>query len=346
MVFDDWQVKIRVIQHISDIDADEWDSLSRNLPFQSHRWYQFGEQVMNNCQPFYLLAYQNDLLIGRAALWKIHNEPLPQMPLPVKKALTAATKKWPLMICRSPLSFTSGIVLADDVDREKVLSALSGHAMELSTAEKASFLVFDYLNTETTQGLPKHLANITGLPPGTIMKNFRGSLDEYLSAGNKKDRQHYKRTLREAEKFGIKIQRHSTVEQIEDALGLIRNVESNHGALPNPWTRQMLENIEMVNGLFITATIGERLVGCGLLLEDNYSQMTSLLGLANNVPYTYLMLVYESLKVAFEHKVRSLRWGSGAYEIKQRLGFSMEDNNSLAFSATSPFIQNLIRRFI
>jgi hypothetical protein len=58
------------------------------------------------------------------------------------------------------------------------------------------------------------------------------------------------------------------------------------------------------------------------------------------------MLVYESLKIAFEHEVRSLRWGSGAYDIKQRLGFSMEDNGSFAFSTTNPTLQNLIRRFI
>jgi hypothetical protein len=108
----------------------------------------------------------------------------------------------------------------------------------------------------------------------------------------------------------------------------------------------MLEKMEMVNGMFMTATIGKRLVGCGLLLEDSSSQMTCLLGLADNVPYTYLMLVYESLKIALEHKVRFLRWGSGAYDIKKRLGFSMEDNGALAFSISNPILQNFIRRFI
>ena len=41
-----------------------------------------------------------------------------------------------------------------------------------------------------------------------------------------------------------------------------------------------------------------------------------------------------------------LRWGSGAYEIKKRLGFSMEDNGALAFFVSNPIVQNFIRRFI
>lgn len=346
MDFDNLPFKIQVFRRIIDIDPVDWDNLNKNRPFQSHRWHQYGERVMNDCKPIYLLAYQNDALIGRAALWNIHNEPLPKMPLAAKKILLAAIKKWPLLICRSPLAFTSGIVLADNIDRKKVLAALSASALEIAKEQKTSFLVFDYLNTTDSHDLPENLAATTNPSAGTIMENRWESLEDYLSDGNKKDRQHYKRVQREAEKIGIQIERHSRVEQIDDALRLIRDVELDHGALPNPWARQMLENMEMVNGTFITASIGERLVGCGLLLEDNASQLTSLLGLAKDVPYTYFGLVYESLKIAFEHKVRFLRWGSGAYDIKQRLGFSLEDNGSLAFSAAYPPLQNLIRRLI
>ena len=84
--------------------------------------------------------------------------------------------------------------------------------------------------------------------------------------------------------------------------------------------------MDLVNGAFLTATIKGRLVGCGLLPEDNNSQMTSVLGRAEGIPYVYFMLVYESLKIAFDHNVHLLRWGSGADEVKQRLGFSSEDN--------------------
>ena len=178
------------------------------------------------------------------------------------------------------------------------------------------------------------------------MENRWSSLAEYLSDGNKKDRQHYKRTVREAENLNIRIERHSHVANIEEALRLIRNVERDHGALPNPWARRTLEQMKMVNGTYLTATISGTLVGCGLLLEDNASQTTSMLGLADDVPYAYFMLAYESLSAAFEHNVRFLRWGSGAYEVKERLGFSREDNGVLVFSATNLVLQSLFRRLL
>jgi predicted N-acyltransferase len=286
------------------------------------------------------------MLIARASLWVIRSEPLPKMPALVRKSLSLAIKRWPLLICRSPLAFTSGILLADNQNRKEVLSALSTSALGVAREQRASFLVLDYLKTADMRDLSGNLSCTTNSSPGMIMENRWEHLEEYLASGNKKDRQHYKRTQREAEKIGIRIERHSRVEQIEDALHLIRNVETTHGALPNPWARQMLENMEMTNGVFVTATIDKRLVGCGLLLEDNASQMTTLLGLAENAPYTYFMLVYESLKIAFEHRVRFLRWGSGAYDEKQRLGFSLEDNSALAFAAANPILQNLIRRLI
>jgi hypothetical protein len=101
--------------------------------------------------------------------------------------------------------------------------------------------------------------------------------------------------------------------------------------------------MRMVNSCYLTATIDEELVGCGLIFEDNETQMTSVLGLARDVPYAYFMLVYESLKLAFEHKVRVLRWGSGAYDVKQRLGFSLEDNGSLVFTAVNPYLQKALQ---
>ena len=114
----------------------------------------------------------------------------------------------------------------------------------------------------------------------------------------------------------------------------------------NPWARAMLENMEMASGVFLTATIGEKLVGCGLLLEDNAAQMTSILGLADDVPYVYFMLVYESLKIAFEHNVRWLRWGSGAYDVKERLGFSRENNGWVVVGAANPLFNRLLRSLI
>ncbi|HEX9839909.1 MAG TPA: GNAT family N-acetyltransferase [Anaerolineales bacterium] len=334
---------VRTAFSVHEIDAGAWNQLSDRKPFQSHRWYVFGEQVMSDCRPIYLLAYADDTLIARASLWLVRNEPVPKMLGPLRRVAVAMLKRWPLLICRSPLAYTTGLVLADETRRPEILSEFAKASLIVASQQRASFVIFDYLSQANTRDWPRHFLVMSTPDPGTSMENRWASMDEYMASGRKKDRQHYKRVLREAEKLGIKIDRQVLAENIDEALPLIRNVERSHGALPNPWARHMLEHMEMVNGSFLTASTDKKLVGCGLVLEDNDSQMTSMLGLAENIPYVYFTLLYETLKLAFEHKVRLLRWGSGAYDVKQRLGFSFEDNGSLAFTAVNPYLQKILQ---
>jgi predicted N-acyltransferase len=337
------KIDIKTASSIHEIDAGLWDELSIDKPFQSHGWYGYGEQVMADCPPVYLLAFSNGALIARACLWLVGNEPVPKTLGPVRNIAVTMLKRWPLLICRSPLSYTTGLVFANNMSQPEVLSAFSEAALYESNVRRASFVIFDYQSKAIANEWNHYFSVISTPNPGTHMENHWGTMDEYLMSAGKKNRQHYKRVLREAERMGIKIERHLNVENPDVALQLIRNVERRHGALPNPWAGRMLENIPMVNGSFLTAKIDNQLVGCGLALEDNSAQMTSSLGLAENVPYVYFMLLYESLNMAFEHNVRLLRWGSGAYDVKLRLGFTLEDNDFLAFAATSPYLQKVVR---
>ncbi|MGZ9220794.1 MAG: GNAT family N-acetyltransferase [Anaerolineales bacterium] len=335
-------LSVKTASSIHEIDAGLWNQLSAGKPFQSHQWYVFGEQVMSDCLPIYLLAYDNTSLVARASLWLMRNEPVPKTLGRMRKAAAQIFKHWPLLICRSPLSYTSGLAMADDQMQKDILSEFAKATLRIARKQQASFIIFDHLSKANIQDWPHYFSAMADLDPGTSMENCWVSMDDYMGAGHKKDRQHYNRVLREAEKLGIKIDRHLFAENIDDALPLIRNVEQDHGALPNPWARKMLEHMQMVKSSFLTARIEGQLVGCGLVFEDNDSQMTSILGLARDLPYVYFMLVYESLKMAFEHKVRLLRWGSGAYDVKQRLGFSFEDNGSLVFTAVNPYLQRTL----
>jgi predicted N-acyltransferase len=336
-------LRVKTASSIHEIDAELWNQLSDGKPFQSYQWYVFGEQVMSDCQPIYLLAYEGEVLIARASLWLVRNEPVPKMLGQMRKPATTIFKRWPLLICRSPLSYTTGLMFADESRRQDILSEFTKTALCLARKQRASFIIFDYLSRASIYHWPECFSTMAGLDPGTKMESCWMSIDEYLASGNKKDRQHYKRVLREAEKLGIAMNRHRIAPNIDEALLLIRNVEEDHGALPNPWARPMLEHMQMVNSSFLTARIDKQLVGCGLIFEDNHAQMTSMLGLAKDIPYVYFMLVYESLKMAFERKVRLLRWGSGAYDVKQRLGFSFEDNGSLVFTAVHPFVRKALQ---
>jgi predicted N-acyltransferase len=324
---------------VTEIDSANWDVLSAGRPFASHQWYRYGEAVLADCEPTTLLVFQQQQPIARATFWRTANEPLPIQSTMLRRGLQALVARWPLLICRSPLSSLTGLVLPEPPLREAVQAAMSARASELLRQKKCSFLIFDYLSQEHCAGWPEAFVSASIADPGTAMALTWPSFEAYLEAGNKKDRQHYKRTLREAEKLGIQISRQTTVSDVDEALALIRGVEQRFGSTENPWARAMLERLEMVGGTFLEARIEGRLVGCGLVLQDNGAQMNATLGLAKDVAYVYFMLVYESLKLAFDDHMRLLRLGSGAYEVKEQLGFSREENNWLLLSAANPLVQ-------
>jgi predicted N-acyltransferase len=236
---------------------------------------------------------------------------------------------------------TSGIILGENSPREAVLAILANAAIDEAKRRKASIVLFDFLTEREMAGWPTPSARLKMPSAGTILQNRWQSLEEFLADGNKKDRQHYKRSLREAEKLGIRLSQHNVVHEVDAALALIQKVEDRYSSTHNPWMRAMLENIHMVNGTWLEAHINNRFVGCGLILEDQDVQLTTGLGLAENTTYVYFRLIYASLEAAFTKKVRLLRWGTGAYEVKQRLGFELEQNNNSVLFGT-----NSLTRFL
>ena len=334
---------VKTFYRISDIDALAWDQLSGQSPFQSYSWFTFGERVMADCPPVYLLIYYNNSLVARAAFWLVRNEPLPKMPTPVKLLVTALLKRWPLLICRSPMANTSGLIIKDGLKSKTILDKISKAAISEAGKINASIVIFDFLDENNTLGWPSNFVPLKMPSPGTILKNRWQSLDDFLADGNKKDRQHYKRSLREAEKLGIRLTQHKSISDIDGALSLIRKVEYRYSSSPNPWLANMLKNIEMVDGIWLEAHIDEKLVGCGLIVNDKNVQITTALGLADNIPYVYFLLIYASLESAFKRKIEWLRWGTGAYEVKQRLGFELEQNNHSVLTGTNQLTRFLSR---
>lgn len=300
---------------------------------------------MADCLPTYIVLHLGQEPVARATLWRVKNEPLPLPPGKTRDFIQSLFKRWPLLVCRSPLSNSSGLILPEPPLRAPALAALTRLAREQLQQQGGSFLLFDYL-TEAESGLPGWPADF--LPfnisdPGTILHNRWESFEDYLAGGNKKDRQHYKRTRREAEVLGSQVTQNASIIEIDYALDLIRQVEERHGSPPNPWARAMLEHLSMVDGTFLEAKIDDRLVGCGLLFEDRQTQLTSALGLAKDIPFVYFQLLYASLQIALAHKIKTLRWGSGAYDVKKQLGFDLELNNFVLLHGRHPILNTLLK---
>lgn len=336
---------LQVSHQLADFTPQEWDALGAGRAFQGYRWYCYGERVMSDCLPTYIVLRLGQTPVARATFWRVKNEPLPLPPGKPRDFIQFLLGRWPLLICRSPLSNSSGLVLPEPPLRAPALSALARLGREQLQQQGGSFLLFDYL-TEAETGLPGWPDDFLALnlsDPGTILLNRWENFEDYLASGNKKDRQHYKRTLREAQNLGCDVFQKLTAENLHDALELIRQVEARHGAPPNPWARAMLEHLPMVDGIFLEAKIAGRLAGCGLLFEEEQTQLTAALGLAKDVPFVYFQLLYASLRIALQHRVKALRWGSGAYQVKQQLGFGLELNHFVLLRGRSPLLNTFLK---
>ena len=322
------KLDVQVFRSIHEIDPEIWDRIVAGRGFQSHHWYQFGEHAMADCPSTYLIAWDGDTPIASAVLFKVHNEPLP-LPEVARRFMAQVFKRRPLLICRSPLADTSALLLPGEPLRDEALASLAQAARDEFKKQRCSFLVFDFLLTEQLRypAWPPSFEPITVSEPGTYMPIEWESFEAYLEAGNKHDRQHYKRSLREAEKNGLVLSKHKTISDIDKALRLIRNVSIWHGSAPNPWMRGLLENFSMIDGTWLEIHKDDELVGCGAVIRDNKFQLALALGLEDDVPGGYFLLLYTALQEAFEHEVRLVRFGSGAYDIKRRLGFHLEDTN-------------------
>jgi len=325
--------EIQTASSVDEVGVEAWDALSAGQPFQSANWYRFGERVMADCSPIYILLSRHGNAVARGTFWLVRSEPLPVSPF-IRSLLSPLLRRRPLLICRSPLSNSSGLILPEGPLRESALRMIGETAANELRRLGGSFLIFDYLEPDQTKwiGWPARSRAMVITGPGTRLRLEPGGFDNYLKSHKRfRIHQHFRRTSQEAAGLGIQVRRYTSLNGSAAALELIRNVERRHESTPNPWAAGMLEHMQMVESTWLTAHIGNRLVGSLLLLMDNGVQIATLPGLTEDVPFAYFMLLYEAIQDAFEKNLTCLHWGSGAYETKRRLGFEMEYNNNVIF---------------
>jgi hypothetical protein len=321
-------LNVQIFKSIHEIDPEIWDRIVAGRGFQSHRWYQFGERAMADAPPTYLVAQDGETPIASAALFKIHNEPLP-LPKVARRFMSSVLKRRPLLVCRSPIADTSGLLLPGEPLRDELLPVLAQAARNEFKKQRCSFLVFDFLLTEQLRypSWPAGFEPITVSEPGTYMPIEWESFEVYLKSSNEKDRQNYERSFHEAQENGLSLMKHQSVPNVDTALALVQNVSIWHGSAQNPWTRGLLENFSMIDGTWLELHKDGKLVGCVAVLRDNRFQFVTALGLEDDVPGGYFILLYAALQEAFEHNIRLVRFGSGAYDVKRSLGLHLEDTN-------------------
>jgi predicted N-acyltransferase len=334
---------VQIVHSVKEIGQETWDRLGKGQPFTSYRWYRFGETVLVDDTPVYVILSQGGETVARGTFLLKRQESLPISSEIVRRLISMMLRRWPTLVCRSPLTSTSGLILPEPPLRDAALETIARAAQEEARRHRSSFVLFDYLKRCQTEwaGWPHIFAPLTLPDPGTRLIIDWSDFEGYLRHLRKSVRKDYRRHRNRAGELGIVVKSHTTVTNLDEAMLLIRSVERHHHSAPNPRARMMLENVNMVNGAWLTAEIADRLVGCGLLLGERSTWFLALLGLDYGVKYAYFQLVYAAIRCAIEDGVQVLRGGGGAYEMKQRLGFQLESNNHVVFAGGGPFLQRL-----
>ncbi len=325
---------------VEEIGQPAWEAMGEGIPFASYRWTRFGEAAMTDCHSTHILLHFDNKPVARVSFWRVDAEPL-ALPAVMRAPLAAYLRKRPLLICRAPLANWTGLFLPEDPSlRNMAREVFLAEGLRLLAEQRGSYLLFDFLDAPDLEW-PADVNVVTVSDPGTRLKIRWRTFDEYLASMDKRGRQHYKRILRSAP--DMRLSRHETIVNVDEALALIRNVERRHGAAANPWARGLLENAAKIGGIWQEVRQKDRLVACGMLLEDNGVMIATALGLAENVHFAYFLLVYAALEEAIERGARVLRLGSGAYDVKRRLGFELESNNHTAVAARSPMLRRVAK---
>lgn len=339
-------LETRATRCIEDIAQKDWDAFGRGHPFASYDWYRYGEHSMPDCPPYYVSVTRHGQTIARASFWLVRNEPLPLSDRLLRAGLKRFLAARPLLVCRSPLADSSGLILPDSQFRRESFERILAAAEEYGRSVNASFLVFDYLDPDQA-GLEEwqdRFYQIQMAEPGTCLPITWDSFDQYLQDLSKTAWKDYRRHSNQARRMELAVTVRPAVDvDVEEALPLIRNVETRHGASPKPWARTILESAAGTGASWIEARALNQLVGCGLLLTDGDSRLATLLGLDYRLPYVYFQIMYAAIRVSISGGARLLRAGSGAYDFKRRLGFRTESNNHLRFAGQTWLLGRLGR---
>jgi predicted N-acyltransferase len=340
------EFEVRIINSVREVKKEIWDRCNSGLSFNSHNWYQFGENARKNDKPVYILLFHQGELIARAAFWVSWQEPLPISSEPVRRLVARMLHRWPMMICRTPVMDATGLSLpSESALRTYAIETIARKALQVAQQYKVSFVLFPYLLSEEAQAagwLSEYFA--VDLPgPSTCLEIQWSDFESYLKQLPRATRTYYRHNRNRADDLDMQVETSKQPVSPELVTRMIRNVEKHHGSPPNPWVTSIMENAGSVNATWFTARSRGQAVGSLLTFQEKESGLLSLIGLDYDVPYAYFQLLYEAIRAAIGTGVKRLWAGTGAYQFKQSMGFELVNNTWAVFASRQKSLQTLAR---
>ena len=142
---------VRVVNSVEEIGQQAWDRLSQGRPFSRYRWYRFGEAVLGDDPPVYIILFHEGEPVARASLWFMRELPMYLEPKILERMVEALLRRWPLVSCQVPFGGDPDLILPEPPLRDPALNLIAQIAREQARQRKASFLSFPYLEDHETR---------------------------------------------------------------------------------------------------------------------------------------------------------------------------------------------------
>jgi predicted N-acyltransferase len=338
--------QIKLAYKIDDINEAEWNELSAGEPFGDLRWTRFAMQANPAFQPYFVLLYKGDKLVGRAtaAFNKQHGMSIPS---PVKRMMVdSLLTRFPLLQCQAaPVNLTSmsGLILPSGGEAE-AMRCITAALYEIARTRATSFVAIGWLTEGQHQAIEQTGLYHTQAHNNTVLVNRWANFDEYIQTLGKTARKDYRQHSNHARKMNIRIEETRQFSQYADQFQrLMANVDDHYhntgSAIPDGRFFELAERELAENGVMLLAWVGDTLAGFGYLLHDQGVLKPSLLGKDYRYKYVYFEIFYAMLRYGIDNGFRLIRGGvGGAYQFKRSLGFENQTTYT-AYTSPSPLFQ-------
>ncbi len=336
-------VHVKVYKTIDELGKESINSLSNDF-YYTYEWF----KTLEVSKPFriipkYITAYDENEIIAVAPCFIQYTsqyftlEDAYPMIRRLRKTLNHLGFSYsPPLLCYSPCSFHSNILLEEESNNIRIFKIISRTIDDICKEQRILISSFPYVsefNTLLMNNLYKFGYHKIPFLLSTYLDIKWSSFDEYLACMKKKIRSLIRRQIKKNRESGI------TIEQINDFYSLSQTLAELHSnlyfkyrakaSLLHPLFFEKLSEYAKNNVRLFIAKKKDKIIGFsldfvrdkiwdGYICGFDYNSLTK-------TDFTYFNIsFYEPIKVAIEEGVKRIDFGPSALQEKVTRGFKVE----------------------
>ncbi len=357
-------VHVKVYKTIDELGKESINSLSNDF-YYTYEWF----KTLEVSKPFriipkYITAYDENEIIAVAPCFIQYTsqyftlEDAYPMIRRLRKTLNHLGFSYsPPLLCYSPCSFHSNILLEEESNNIRIFKIISRTIDDICKEQRILISSFPYVsefNTLLMNNLYKFGYHKIPFLLSTYLDIKWSSFDEYLACMKKKIRSLIRRQIKKNRESGI------TIEQINDFYSLSQTLAELHSnlyfkyrakaSLLHPLFFEKLSEYAKNNVRLFIAKKKDKIIGFSLYLMYNKIWHFYIAGFDYNYitknDYTYFNIAfYEPIKDAIEEGVKRIHFRPSSLQAKLKRGCNLE-KLYLFVKCQNKFFKSIVNQYL